>query len=65
MASFKPTQPHGECECTIATYVCNTVWHKNFKFYGFTVVGRTVKLKSINFYYCIAKILSYFDNCKI
>ena len=32
------------------------------KFYG---VGRTVKLKSINFYYCIAKILSCFDNCKI
>ena len=26
------------------------------KFYGFTVVGRTVKLKSINFYYCVAKI---------
>ena len=35
------------------------------KFYGFTVVGRTVKLKSINFHYCIAKILSCFDNCKI
>ena len=35
------------------------------KFYGFTVVGRTVKLKSINFYYCIAKILSCFDNRKI
>ena len=35
------------------------------KFYGFTAVGRTVKLKSINFYYCIAKILSCFDNRKI
>ena len=27
------------------------------KFYGFTVVGRTKKLKSVNFYYCVAKIL--------
>ena len=35
------------------------------KFYGFTVVGRTVKFKSINFYYCIAKIPSCFDNRKI
>ena len=35
------------------------------KFYGFTLVGTTVKLKSINFYYCIAKILSCFDNRKI
>ena len=35
------------------------------KFYGFTLVGTTVKLKSINFYYCIAKILSCFDKRKI
>ena len=43
----------------------DTVWHENFKFYGFTVVGRTVKLKSVNFYYCVAKILGCFNNCKI
>ena len=35
------------------------------KFYGFTVVGRAVKLKSINFYYYVAKILSCLDNRKI
>ena len=34
------------------------------KFYGFMVVSRTVKLKSINFYYCVAKMLSCFDNRK-
>ena len=35
------------------------------KFYSFTVVGTTVKLKSVKFYYYIAKILSCFDNRKI
>ena len=38
------------------------------KFYvelNFTVVGRTVKLKSVNFCYYVAKILSCFDNRKI
>ena len=35
------------------------------KFYGFTVAGTTVKLKSVKFYYYIAKILSCFDNRKI
>jgi len=35
------------------------------KFYGFTAVGRAVKLKPINFYYCATKILSCFDNRKI
>jgi len=35
------------------------------KFYGFTVAGRSVKLKSVNFYYYAAKILGFFDNRKI
>ena len=37
-------------------HVCNNVWHENFKFYGFTVAGRGIKL-NVNFYYYIAKIL--------
>ena len=28
------------------------------KFYGFTVAGRAIKLKSVNFYYYVAKTLS-------
>ena len=46
----------------------NTVWDKilhGIKFYGFTVVGRTVKLKSVNVHYYVAKILSCLDNRKI
>jgi len=38
---------------------------QGIKFYGFTVVGRIAKLKSNNFYYCVAKILSCFNNRKI
>ena len=36
---------------------CMKILHR-IKFYSFTVVGRTLKLKSVNFYYYVAKILS-------
>ena len=42
---------------------CNRMARKFYmEFYGFTVVGKTVKLKSVNVYYHVAKILSCFDN---
>ena len=43
----------------------NTVQHEKFKFYGFKIACRIVKLKSVNFYYYAAKILSCFDYRKI
>ena len=42
-----------------------TIRHKNFTWnLNFTVVGRAVKLKSVNFYYYNGKILSCFDPVK-
>jgi len=35
------------------------------KFYGFAVAGRIIKLKSVNLYYYVAKILSCFYNRKV
>ena len=54
---------HKYCYCKHIPYGMKIL--HGIKFYGFTLVGTTVKLKSINFYYCIAKILSCFDNRKI
>ena len=34
------------------------------KFYSFMVDGRAIKLKSVNFYYCVIKIVSCFDFMK-
>ena len=35
------------------------------EFYSFMVAGSAIKLKSVNFYYCVAKILSCFDSVKL
>ena len=39
-------------------------FYVELNFYDFAVAERAVKLKSINFYYYVAKILSCFDSVK-
>ena len=61
----KTTPYYSMLLCLIKKLPYGTKILHGIKFYGFTVVGTTVKLKSVKFYYYIAKILSRFDNRKI
>ena len=49
----------------VSTYRMARKFYMELKFYGFTIAGKIVKLKSVNFYYHATKILCYLHYRKI